>query len=279
MSKSGSYPFTPSTSMGGCSTDRDIPASPLNSSSQPGSSEGSDVLGGSTSHNERFQLLPEGRHGPFLRCDHCHAIFIGESRLSSLNRHWREQHEYRDKIKCSEPDCKYTWDTGRESDFKKHLRSTKHKLGEDEIKERLARDRITCVLPPRSPPIERDSQSLVEPQQHLLSPPVMPLSLSEEAAQIMRELDEILLQSDQPEGSTAAGFPPNPGMLHIPLGGHHTSPFSGNPMVEPSGSTDPIYTPVADHCEIRTDTFAALDGCRVDGSWPALAGANWDLEP
>jgi hypothetical protein len=72
-----------------------------------------------------------------------------------------------------------------------------------------------------------------------------------------------------PEGSTTADISPNPGMPHIPafsspVAGHHTSPVSGDPMVEPSGSTDPIYTPVTDDCENGTNAFAALDGCRVD---------------
>ena len=35
-------------------------------------------------------------------------------------------------------------------------------------------------------------------------------------------------------------------------------------MVELSRSTDFIYTPVADYCEIGTNTIVASDECRVD---------------
>jgi hypothetical protein len=95
------------------------------------------------------------------------------------------------------------------------------------------------------------------------------------------------LPSVHPGGSTTADVPPNQGMPYIPafsspVAGHHTSPVSGDPMVEPSGSTDPIYTPVANYCETGTNTFAALDGYRVDStstdtsSWLGPVG---DLEP
>jgi len=35
-------------------------------------------------------------------------------------------------------------------------------------------------------------------------------------------------------------------------------------VVELSGSTDPLYTSVAEYCESGTNTFAALDGCHVE---------------
>jgi hypothetical protein len=90
-----------------------------------------------------------------------------------------------------------------------------------------------------------------------------------------------------PGGSTTADVPPNPGMPHIPafsspVGGCHTSPISGDPMVEPSGSTDRIYTSVADYRELGTNTFAALDGCRVDSTSTDASsslGPIGDLEP
>jgi hypothetical protein len=81
--------------------------------------------------------------------------------------------------------------------------------------------------------------------------------------------------------STTADVPHNPGMLLIPalpspVGGHHTSPISRDPMVGPSRSTDPIYTTVADFCEIGSNTFAAFDGCRVDiCRCKLIAGASW----
>lgn len=56
------------------------------------------------------------------------------------------------------------------------------------------------------------------------------------------------LPSVHPGGSTTADVVPNPGIPHIPspFGGHYSSPVSGGAMIEPSGSMDPIYTPVAD---------------------------------
>ena len=50
-------------------------------------------------------------------------------------------------------------------------------------------------------------------------------------------------------GGFSTDIPPNPGMLHAPtlpppVGGYHTSPVSGDPMVEQlSGSTDPYLYP------------------------------------
>jgi hypothetical protein len=79
--------------------------------------------------------------------------------------------------------------------------------------------------------------------------------------------------SVHPGGSTTADIPPSPGMLHIPalpspVGGYHdhTNLVSRDHMVELSRSTDTSYTPIADYCEIGTNTFAAVTshGCRVD---------------
>ncbi len=83
-------------------------------------------------------------------------------------------------------------------------------------------------------------------------------------------IDSVLrFPSVHPGGSTTTGIPPNPGMLHIPalpspVGGYHTSPVSVDPMVELSRFADFIYTPVADYCEIGTNTFVVSDGCCVD---------------
>jgi hypothetical protein len=87
--------------------------------------------------------------------------------------------------------------------------------------------------------------------------------------------------SVHPGGSTTADIPPNPGMLHIPalpfpVDEYHTSPISSDPMVELSRSTDLIYTPVADYCEIGTNTIIASDGCRVDiDQCQLLVGPSW----
>jgi hypothetical protein len=48
--------------------------------------------------------------------------------------------------------------------------------------------------------------------------------------------------------------------LMATIGHVFSFPVSGNLMVESSKSTDPIYTPLADYCEIGTNTFATLDG-------------------
>jgi hypothetical protein len=96
-------------------------------------------------------------------------------------RHNREKHQ--PGFECSHPDCDYKWTRSRRSEYRKHLKK-KHGLEDDQIDEILAMaprlgqrkgSVIESDLPPHfSPPlIERDRQSLAEPHQRPLTPPLL----------------------------------------------------------------------------------------------------------
>jgi hypothetical protein len=116
---------------------------------------------------------PERRS--LYQCPSCVKPFVQKQ---GLMRHYREKHQ--PGFECSHPVCAYKW--CRFYEYRKHLTRT-HGLEDNKIDEilgvaprrRLHRGRVVeNNLPPQfSPPsVERDRQSLAEPQQR---PPMLPL--------------------------------------------------------------------------------------------------------
>jgi len=110
-----------------------------------------------------------------FQCTLCPKPF---AQKQGLMRHYREKHQ--PGLKCSHTDCNYEWIRSRRSEYRKHL-TKKHRLEDDEIDEILGRPRrrrgrvVESDLRPHSspPPIERDRQSLAEPQQRPLMLPLL----------------------------------------------------------------------------------------------------------
>jgi hypothetical protein len=104
--------------------------------------------------------------------------------MQVLKRHWEEKHQPDSLIKCSH--CNHKWTLSRKSEQRKHL-CKKHRLEGDKIDKilgprppsrRRGKGRLIESDPPppphfSPPPIERDQQSLAEPQQRPLMLPLL----------------------------------------------------------------------------------------------------------